>query len=85
LSAPAAKSLKEQNRWQLWLVVAANVVVFYFVLQSDALSTAGFKGIFATVSNLLPIGLAFQSNVPPHLVQQRPGMPRYARPQSTAT
>lgn len=58
MSAPAAKSLKEQNRWQLWLVVAANVVVFYFVLQSDALSTAGFKGIFATVSNLLPIGLA---------------------------
>jgi hypothetical protein len=58
LSAPAGKSLKEQNRWQLWLVIAANVVAFYFVLQSDVLSTAGLKGIFATVSNLLPIGLA---------------------------
>jgi hypothetical protein len=58
LSAPAGKSLKEQNRWQLWLILAANVVAFYFVLQSDVLSTAGLKGIFATVSNLLPIGLA---------------------------
>ena len=58
MSAPAGKSLKEQNRWQLWLVIAANVVALYFVLQSDVLSTAGLKGIFATVSNLLPIGLA---------------------------
>jgi len=58
LNAPAGKSLKEQNRWQLWLVIAANVVVFYFVLQSDTLGTAGLKGILATVSNLLPIGLA---------------------------
>jgi hypothetical protein len=58
LSTQAGKSLKEQNRWQLWLVIAANVVAFYFVLQSDVLSTAGLKGIFATVSNLLPIGLA---------------------------
>lgn len=58
MSAPAGKSLKEQNRWQLWLVIAANVVAFYFILQSDVLSAAGLKEIFATVSNLLPIGLA---------------------------
>jgi len=54
----AAKSLKDQNRWQLWLVIVANVVAFYVVLQYDVLSTAGFKAMFATVSNLLPIGLA---------------------------
>jgi hypothetical protein len=58
LSAPAGKSLKDQNRWQLWLVIAANVVAFYFVLQADTLSTVGLKGLFASVSNLLPIGLA---------------------------
>jgi hypothetical protein len=57
-TSAAGKSLKEQNRLQLWLVIAANVVVFYFVLQWDTLSTDGLRGLFATVSNLLPIGLA---------------------------
>jgi hypothetical protein len=34
-------------------------VVFYTVVQSGAIATAGWKGIFTATSNLLPIGFAF--------------------------
>jgi hypothetical protein len=54
-----SKSLKDQNRWQLWLTIAMNAVVFYAVAQSGAIATAGWKGIFTATTNLLPIGFAF--------------------------
>lgn len=52
------KSLKDQNRWQLWLTIAANVAVFYVVLRADALATLGWKGFLTAAIDLLPIGLA---------------------------
>jgi hypothetical protein len=54
-----AKSLKDENRWQLWLTIALNAVVFYTVAQSDAITGAGWKGLFAAAPDLLPVGLAF--------------------------
>jgi hypothetical protein len=55
----ASTSLKDQNRWQLWLIIALNAVVFYCITRSDAIETAGWKGLFTTATNLLPIGFAF--------------------------
>jgi hypothetical protein len=54
-----SNSLKDQNRWQLWLAIALNAVVFYSVIQSGAIATAGWKGIFTATTNLFPIGFAF--------------------------
>jgi hypothetical protein len=48
-----------QNRWQLWLTIALNAVVFYIVTRSDAIATAGWKGLFTAATNLLPVGFAF--------------------------
>ncbi len=53
-----SKSLKDQNRWQLWLTIAANFAVFYAVAQSDTLAILGLKGLLADAANLLPVGLA---------------------------
>lgn len=55
----ASKSLKDQNRWQLWLTIALNAVVFYTVARSDAIATAGWKGLDTAATNLLPVGFAF--------------------------
>ena len=55
----ASKSLKDQNRWQLWLTIALNAVVFYTVARSDAIATPGWKGLFTAATNLLPVGFAF--------------------------
>ena len=55
----ASKSLKDQNRWQLWLTIALNAVVFYTVARSDAIATAGWKGLVTAATNLLPVGFAF--------------------------
>jgi hypothetical protein len=54
-----SKSLKDQNRWQLWLTIALNAVVFYIVTRSDAIATAGWKELFTAATNLLPVGFAF--------------------------
>jgi hypothetical protein len=59
MNGGASKSLKDQNRWQLWLVLALNVVVLYSVVQSDAIVAAGWRGLFTAATNLLPIGFAF--------------------------
>lgn len=53
------KSLKDQNRWQLWLTIALNTVAFYAVAQSDAIEKTGLHGLLTAVSNLFPIGFAF--------------------------
>jgi hypothetical protein len=55
----ASTSLKDQNRWQLWLIIALNAVVFYSITRLDAIETAGWKGLFTAATNLLPIGFAF--------------------------
>lgn len=53
-----ARSLKDQNRWQLWLTIAANFALFYVVAQTDAIAVDGYKGLLAGAANLLPVGLA---------------------------
>ena len=52
------KSIKDQNRWQLWLAIAANFIVFYVLMQWDEIAVAGFKGLIMMSANLLPVGLA---------------------------
>ena len=54
----APKSLKDQNRWQLWLTIALNFVVFYTVTRSNVIIAAGWKGLFTAATDLLPIGFA---------------------------
>jgi hypothetical protein len=53
-----AKSLKEQNRWQIWLIVAANFLFFYAVVQANAIEAAGLSAMLKDTSNLLPAGMA---------------------------
>ena len=51
------KSLKDQNRPQLWAIIAANAVAFYCAAQWDSISTSGIDGLFKHAANLLPVGL----------------------------
>lgn len=53
-----SKTLKDQNRWQLWLIIAANAVVFYGATQWDTIALSGFRSALAGAANLLPVGLA---------------------------
>lgn len=54
----SGKSIKEQNRWQLWIVVAANALFLYGVIQSNAIKSDGLRSIFTDAQNLLPVGFA---------------------------
>lgn len=49
--------LKDQNRWQLWLIIAANAVVFYGACWWGAFELTGLTAL-ASAANLLPVGLA---------------------------
>jgi hypothetical protein len=53
-----AKSLKEQNRWQIWLIVAVNSLFLYAVIQKNAIEATGLQALFKDTGNLLPVGLA---------------------------
>jgi hypothetical protein len=52
------KSLKDQNRWQLWIIVAANSLFLYGVVQTNAIKSDGVRAAFTDGQNLVPIGLA---------------------------
>jgi hypothetical protein len=52
------KSLKEQNRWQLWVIVAANSLFLYGVVQANAISLDGLRAVFSDVQKLIPVGFA---------------------------
>jgi len=52
------KSLKEQNNWKLWLIVAANVLFFYGVLVTNGISLNGLRAVFSEAQSLLPISFA---------------------------
>jgi hypothetical protein len=52
------KSLKDQYRWQLWLIIAVNSLFFYGVVQANAIKVDGLRAIFTDTSNLAPIGIA---------------------------
>lgn len=53
-----AKSLKEQNRWQLWLIIAVNSLFLYGVVEANAIQIDGIRSIFTDASELVPFGLA---------------------------
>jgi hypothetical protein len=53
-----AKSLKEQNRWQVWLFIFLNSLVLYGVTQADAVKFADLCSIVTDASKLIPFGLA---------------------------
>ena len=40
------KSLKEQNRWQLWLVVAFNSLFLYGVVQANTIKVDGLRASY---------------------------------------
>ena len=53
-----AKSLKDRYRWQLWLTIVVNVLLFYGLAQWDLLTASGIKGLWGGAANLVPVGLA---------------------------
>lgn len=53
-----AKSLKEQNRWQLWIIIAANTLLLYAVVQTDAFGLDSFRSVLSDPEKLVPMGLA---------------------------
>ena len=52
------KSLKDQYRWQLWIIVAVNTLFLYGVVQENAIKVDGLRAIFTDAQNLLPVGVA---------------------------
>jgi hypothetical protein len=52
------KSLKEQNRWHLYLVIAANLLFLYGVVQANAIRVDGLRAVFTNAGNLLPVAFA---------------------------
>lgn len=52
------KSLKEQNRWELWIIVAANSLFLYGVMQANAIKADGLRAAFTDAQRLLPVGVA---------------------------
>ena len=58
VAAKLGKSLKDQNRWQLWLVIAANTVFLYTVIQANDIKLNGLKAVFTDASNLVSAGFA---------------------------
>jgi hypothetical protein len=57
-SSETGKSLKDQNRWQLWIIVAANSLLLYGVVQANAIKADGLRAAFTDAQNLVPVGLA---------------------------
>lgn len=57
-TSSVAKPIKDQNRWQLWLVIVANVVAFYVLMQWDEINAGGISVLFTKAANILPLGLA---------------------------
>lgn len=57
-AAETGESLKEQNRWQLWIIVAANSVFLYGVVKANAIKADGLRAAFTDAQNLVPLGFA---------------------------
>jgi hypothetical protein len=56
--AESGKSLKEQIRWQLWIIVAVNSLFLYGVMQANAIRADGLRAALTDAQNLVPIGAA---------------------------
>jgi hypothetical protein len=46
MTRKAGKSLKDENRWQLWVIVAANSLFLYSTVQANAVRLAGMHAAF---------------------------------------
>jgi len=53
-----SKSLKEQNNWQIWLIISVNALFLFTVVKSNVIEVSGLQSMFSDSSNLLPVGLA---------------------------
>ncbi len=53
-----AKSFVEQNRWQIWIVIALNSLFLYGVVEANAIQVYGIRSTFADASKLMPFGFA---------------------------
>jgi hypothetical protein len=53
-----SKSLKDQNRWHLWLLIAVNSAAFYAALNFSDFESSGFRALVNSATQLLPVGLA---------------------------
>jgi hypothetical protein len=52
------KSLKEQNLWQLWIIVAVNSLLLYGVVHTDAIRINELDSFFKDPEKLVPVGVA---------------------------
>jgi hypothetical protein len=52
------KALKDQNRLNLWLIIAFNSLFLYAVAQENAIRLEGFRAAFSKVENVIPVGFA---------------------------
>jgi len=52
------KSLKDKNRWQIWLILAANSLILYGISQSNTIRVDGLRALFTDANYLLPVGFA---------------------------
>jgi len=59
----SGKSIKDQNRWQLWIIIAGNSLFLYGVIQGNAVKLEGMRSAFKDAANLLPVGLALLISV----------------------
>jgi hypothetical protein len=57
-SGEGGKSLKDQNRWQIWIIVAVNSLFLYGVVQANAIKLDGLRAAFKDAEKLVPVGLA---------------------------
>jgi hypothetical protein len=58
ITAGNSKSLKDQNRWHLWLLIAVNSAAFYAALNFSDFESSGFRALVNNATQLLPVGLA---------------------------
>jgi hypothetical protein len=52
------KSLKDEYRWHLWLIIAFNSIFLYAVAQENAIRLDGIRVALSNASNLIPVGFA---------------------------
>jgi hypothetical protein len=57
-TAGNSKSLKDQNRWHLWLLIGVNSAVFYAALNFSDFESSGVRALINSATQLLPVGLA---------------------------
>jgi hypothetical protein len=53
-----AKSLKDQNRCQIWFIIGVNSLFLYGIVEANAIQIDGIRSIFTDASKLVPFGLA---------------------------